>query len=53
MYKRQLRIPLDDNLRIIEDSVRYLKSQGREVVYDAEHFFDGYKADAELSLIHI
>ncbi len=45
-----LRIPLDDNLRIIEDSVRYLKSQGREVVYDAEHFFDGYKADAEYAM---
>ena len=33
---------LDNNLKIIEESVRFLKSQGREVVYDAEHFFDGY-----------
>ena len=31
-----LRISLDDNLRIIEESVRYLKAQGREVIYDAE-----------------
>jgi 2-isopropylmalate synthase len=36
---------LDDNLRIIEQSVAYLKTNGRQVIYDAEHFFDGYKAD--------
>jgi len=40
-----LQTNLDENLRIIEDSVAYLLEQGREVVYDAEHFFDGYKAD--------
>ncbi len=36
---------LDDNLRIIEQSVAYLRAAGRRVIYDAEHFFDGYKAD--------
>jgi 2-isopropylmalate synthase len=36
---------LDDNLRIIEQSVAYLKANGKRVIYDAEHFFDGYKAD--------
>ena len=36
---------LENNLRIIEQSVSFLKSNGREVIYDAEHFFDGYKAD--------
>jgi 2-isopropylmalate synthase len=36
---------LDDNLRIIEQSVAYLRSHGKRVIYDAEHFFDGYKAD--------
>ncbi len=41
---------LDENLRIIADSVAYLKSQGREVIYDAEHFFDGYRADSEYAL---
>ncbi len=41
-----LRTTLDENLRMIEDSVAYLASQGRRVVYDAEHFFDGYEADA-------
>jgi 2-isopropylmalate synthase len=39
-----------ENLRIIEDSVAYLKGIGREVIYDAEHFFDGYKADQEYAL---
>jgi len=41
---------LEDNLRIIEDSVAYLRSQGRRVIYDAEHFFDGYKADSIYAL---
>ncbi len=36
---------LDQNLAMIRDSVAYLKAQGRTVVYDAEHFFDGYAAD--------
>jgi len=34
---------LKENLAMINDSVAYLVSQGREVIYDAEHFFDGYK----------
>jgi 2-isopropylmalate synthase len=34
---------LEENLAMIKDSVAFLKSNGREVVYDAEHFFDGYK----------
>lgn len=36
-----LRVSLDENLRLIEDSVAFLKRHGRTVVYDAEHFFDG------------
>ena len=40
----------EDNLRIIEQSVAYLKSNGRRVIYDAEHFFDGYKADSAYAL---
>jgi len=35
---------------MIEDSVRYLKAQGREVVYDAEHFFDGYMDNPQYAL---
>ena len=45
-----IRTTLDENLAMIEDSVRYLKSQGKEVVYDAEHFFDGYCADSEYAM---
>ena len=41
---------LDENLAMIHDSVAYLHGQGREVFYDAEHFFDGYVADAEYAL---
>jgi len=48
-----LRISLEDNLRIIEQSVRFLKEHGREVVYDAEHYFDGYLANPEHALATI
>jgi 2-isopropylmalate synthase len=41
---------LDENLRMIADSVAYCRSQGREVFYDAEHFFDGYRANPEYAL---
>jgi len=36
-----------ENLRMIEDSLAFLKQQGKEVIYDAEHFFDGAKLDME------
>ena len=45
-----LRTTLPDNLRIIEQSIAYLRSKGKRVIYDAEHFFDGYKDDPEYSL---
>ncbi|MBF0387296.1 MAG: citramalate synthase [Candidatus Omnitrophica bacterium] len=45
-----LRTTLDDNLAIIADSVAFLKGKKREVVYDAEHFFDGYKHNPEYAL---
>src|SRR5262245_44487177 len=41
---------LDENLRMISDSVAHCKAQGREVFYDAEHFFDGFKANPEYAL---
>jgi len=40
----------DENLKMIEDSVKYLKKTGKEVIYDAEHFFDGYKENKEYAL---
>ena len=45
-----LRVGLDENLAMIGDTVRFLKDAGREVVFDAEHFFDGYKANPEYTL---
>ena len=45
-----LRVSLDENVAMIADSVRFLKSHGREVVYDGEHFFDGYKANPDYAL---
>lgn len=45
-----LRTTLDDNLAMIGDTVSYLVSRGRRVMYDAEHFFDGYAADPQYAL---
>lgn len=40
----------DENLRMIRESLAYLKSLGKEVIYDAEHFFDGLKLDLEYGM---
>lgn len=45
-----LRTTLDENLAMISDTIAYLKEQGKEVVFDAEHFYDGYKANAEYAM---
>jgi 2-isopropylmalate synthase len=45
-----LKTNLDENLEMIRDSIEYLVSQGRQVIYDAEHWFDGYKAHSEYAL---
>ena len=45
-----LGVTREENLAMIADTVGYLSSQGREVFYDAEHFFDGWKLDADYSL---
>ncbi len=45
-----IRAAPEENLRIIRESLAYLKAQGRAVIYDAEHFFDGYKLDAAYTL---
>jgi 2-isopropylmalate synthase len=47
---KALGITLDENLELIALSVAYLKSQGREVIYDAEHFFDGHHANPHYAL---
>ncbi len=41
---------LDQNLLMINESVQYLKEKGREVFYDAEHFFDGFKDNKDYAL---
>lgn len=48
--KEALQISEEENLEMISDSVAFLKKNGKEVVYDAEHFFDGYKSDAAYAL---
>jgi 2-isopropylmalate synthase len=45
-----LETTMEENLAMIGESVAYCKSQGKEVIYDAEHFFDGYKAEPEYAL---
>jgi 2-isopropylmalate synthase len=45
-----LGISQEENLAMIAESIGYIKSRGKEVVYDAEHFFDGFKANPEYCL---
>jgi 2-isopropylmalate synthase len=45
-----LRVTLEENLSMISESVQFLRDAGREVLYDAEHFFDGLKLDADYAL---
>ncbi|MDD3179073.1 MAG: citramalate synthase [Opitutaceae bacterium] len=45
-----LRTTLEENLAMIEETVAYLRTQGKRVIYDAEHFFDGWKADPVYAL---
>lgn len=51
--EKVLETTLDENLAMIGDSVAYFKRLGKEVTYDAEHFFDGYKLDSEYALATI
>jgi len=48
--KEILRIKPEDNLKIIFDSISFLKKKGKKIFYDAEHFFDGYKANPQYAL---
>ena len=48
-----LGVSLDENLAMIADTVAHLKQHGREVLYDAEHFFDSYREDRDYSLATI
>ncbi len=46
-------VSLEENLAMISDTVKHLKTHGREVIYDAEHFFDSFREDPEYSLTTI
>jgi 2-isopropylmalate synthase len=48
--ERVIETTLAENLAMIADSVAYFKAMGKEVIYDAEHFFDGYKLDSAYTL---
>ncbi len=48
--KEVLKTTFGENLRMIEESVRYLKSKGKSVMFDAEHFFDGYMKNPEYAM---
>src|SRR5262245_57467121 len=48
--REDLRISEQANLDVIAESIAYLKQRVDEVIFDAEHFFDGYKADADRTL---
>ena len=45
-----LETTLEENLAMLADSIRFLKAQGREVIFDAEHFFDGFQANPAYAL---
>ena len=48
--QKVLKVDRAENLAIIEDSVAFLVGQGKEVIYDAEHFFDAYRAHPEYAI---
>jgi 2-isopropylmalate synthase len=48
--EKVIRTEPEENLRLIGDSVGYLRAHGKRVIYDAEHFFDGYREDSEYAL---
>ncbi|MCK5306833.1 MAG: citramalate synthase [Candidatus Omnitrophica bacterium] len=45
-----LKVSLEENLKMVDESIRYLRKKGRKVFFDAEHFFDGYKDNAGYAL---
>lgn len=45
-----LKITFEDNLKLIRDSISFLRENGKKVIFDAEHYFDGYKDDSEYAI---
>ncbi|MFW6239064.1 MAG: citramalate synthase [Thermodesulfobacteriota bacterium] len=50
LHVKLMRNTLEENLAMIRDTVAFLKGRGREVIYDAEHFFDGFRDNPEYAL---
>lgn len=48
--EKQLKLTPEENLEAIKESIEFLKQQGLEVIYDAEHYFDGFKANSDYAL---
>jgi 2-isopropylmalate synthase len=48
--EKLVKVDRDENLRMISESIEFLRAAGKRVVYDAEHFFDGYRAEPEYAL---
>ncbi|MDX6688468.1 MAG: 2-isopropylmalate synthase, partial [Baekduia sp.] len=48
--EKVVRVSREENLAMIAESVAFLVGKGKRVIYDAEHFFDGYRSDPEYSL---
>ncbi|MFN4245530.1 MAG: citramalate synthase [Brevinematia bacterium] len=48
--RKVFNVSLEENLEMIYDTIAYLKDNGREVIYDAEHFFDGFKDNPDYAL---
>src|SRR5207248_207286 len=49
-HEKLVKVDRSENLRMIEDSVAFLGAEGKRVIYDAEHFFDGYADDPQYAL---
>ena len=45
-----IRTSLEENIQMIKDTIKYLSDKGKKVIFDAEHFFDGYKANKEYAI---
>ena len=45
-----IKTSLEENLEMVKETIEYFKNRGKEVIFDAEHFFDGYKANPDYSL---
>ncbi|MGD1050916.1 MAG: citramalate synthase, partial [Solirubrobacteraceae bacterium] len=48
--EKLVKVDREENLRMIDSSIAFLRARGKRVVYDAEHFFDGYRAEPEYAL---